>query len=186
MFDAIRNNKKIVQVFLVLIALPFAFFGLESYVSSDGVGADVAKVGEIKISQQEFQQSMREQQERLRSQLGQVDPKMLDNPEFRKAILDDLIDQRLLAMEAGKRRLFANDETVRRTIGAIEAFQQDGQFLERTLRSAAACPGHVAGRFRGAGASGSDPAATGRNHRPDRHAVADRQRTHPGPADRAA
>lgn len=128
MFDAVRNNKKIVQVFLVLIALPFAFFGLESYVSSDGVGADVAKVGEIKISQQEFQQSMREQQERLRSQLGQVDPKMLDNPEFRKAILDDLIDQRLLAMEAGKRRLFANDETVRRTIGAIEAFQQDGQF----------------------------------------------------------
>jgi peptidyl-prolyl cis-trans isomerase D len=128
MFDAIRNNKKIVQVFLVLIALPFAFFGLESYVGSEGMGADVAKVGDFSISQQEFQQAMREQQERLRNQLGQVDSKMLDTPTFRQAVVDNLIDQRLLAIEAAKRRLFVTDEAVRRTIGAIEAFQQDGRF----------------------------------------------------------
>ena len=28
MFDAVRNNKKIVQIFLALIMLPFAFFGV--------------------------------------------------------------------------------------------------------------------------------------------------------------
>jgi peptidyl-prolyl cis-trans isomerase D len=128
MFEAIRNNKKIVQVFLVLIALPFAFFGLESYVSSDGMGADVAKVGDISISQQDFQEAMREQQERLRGQLGQVDPKMLDTPDFRKAVVDNLIDQRLLAIEAAKRRLQVTDEAVRQTIGSIDAFQQDGRF----------------------------------------------------------
>lgn len=128
MFDAVRNNKKIVQVFLVLIALPFAFFGLESYVSDGGGGTDVAKVGGVGVSQQEFQQVMREQQERLRNQLGQVDPKMFDNPEFRKAILDDVIDRRLLALEAGKRRLFVSDDAVRNAIAGIEAFQQDGKF----------------------------------------------------------
>jgi peptidyl-prolyl cis-trans isomerase D len=128
MFDAVRNNKRIVQVFLVLIALPFAFFGLESYVSDGGTATDVAKVGEIKISQQEFQNVMREQQERLRNQFGQIDAKMLDNPEFRKAILDDLVDQRLLALEAAQRRLFVTDEGVRRAIAGIEAFQQDGRF----------------------------------------------------------
>ena len=130
MFDAVRNNKKIVQVFLVLIALPFAFFGLDSYVNGGGAGADVAKVGNIKISQQEFQQSLREQQERLRAQLGQVDPKMLDNPEFRKAILNDLVDQRLLVLEAGKRRLFAGTDAVVNAIASIEAFQQDGKFSQ--------------------------------------------------------
>lgn len=130
MFDAVRNNKKIVQVFLVLIALPFAFFGLDSYVNGGGAGADVAKVGNIKISQQEFQQSLREQQERLRAQLGQVDPKMLDNPEFRKAILNDLVDQRLLVLEAGKRRLFAGNDAVVNAIASIEAFQQDGKFSQ--------------------------------------------------------
>ncbi len=128
MFDAVRNNKKIVQVFLVLIALPFAFFGLDSYVNGGGGGTDVAKVGGVSVSQQEFQQVMREQQERLRNQLGQVDPKMFDNPEFRKAILDDVIDRRLLALEAGKRRLFVSDDAVRNAIAGIEAFQQDGKF----------------------------------------------------------
>ena len=28
MFDAVRNSKKIVQIFLALITLPFAFFGI--------------------------------------------------------------------------------------------------------------------------------------------------------------
>ena len=29
MFDAVRNNKRIVQIFLLLITLPFAFWGVE-------------------------------------------------------------------------------------------------------------------------------------------------------------
>ena len=130
MFDAVRNNKKIVQVFLVLIALPFAFFGVESF-RDGGAGVDVAKVGEVKISQQEFQQAVREQQDRLRGQLGELDPKVLDNPEFRQAILDDLIDQRLLFQEARKRHLFASDDAVRQTIMAVEAFQDNGQFSQQ-------------------------------------------------------
>ena len=135
MFDAVRNNKKIVQVFLVLIALPFAFFGLDSYVNGGGAGTEVAKVGKASISQQDFQQAMREQQERLRSQLGQVDPKLIDTPAFRKAILDNLVDQRLLALEAGKRHLFVTDDAVRRTISTIEAFQQDGRFSNERYES---------------------------------------------------
>ena len=130
MFDAVRNNKKIVQVFLVLIALPFAFFGVESF-RDGGAGVDVAKVGEIKISQQEFQQAVREQQDRLRGQLGELDPKVLDNPEFRQAILDDLIDQRLLFQEVRKRHLFASDDAVRQAIMAVEVFQDNGQFSQQ-------------------------------------------------------
>ena len=130
MFDAVRNNKKIVQVFLVLIALPFAFFGVESF-RDGGAGVDVAKVGEVKISQQEFQQAVREQQDRLRAQLGELDPKVLDNPEFRQAILDDLIDQRLLFQEVRKRHLFASDDAVRQAIMAVEAFQENGQFSQQ-------------------------------------------------------
>ncbi len=130
MFDAVRNNKKIVQVFLDHIALPFALFGVES-IPDGGAGVDVAKVGEVKISQQEVQQAVREQQDRLRGQLGELDPKVLDNPEFRQAILDDLIDQRLLFQEARKRHLFASDDAVRQAIMAVEAFQDNGQFSQQ-------------------------------------------------------
>lgn len=129
MFDAVRNNKKIVQIFLALITLPFAFFGVESYVRSVGAGDDVAKIGDTKITQQQFQQALREQQEKLRAQLGgQLDPKLLDTPEARSAILDDLINQRLLLQEASKRSLLVGDDVIRSTIASIDAFKVDGKF----------------------------------------------------------
>lgn len=142
MFDAVRNNKRIVQVFLALIALPFAFFGVESYVRNAGVGEDVAKIGDIKITQQEFQNTLREQQERLRAQAGgQLDPKFMDNPEVRKAILDDLVSQKLLMAEATKRHMFASDDLIRRTVGNIEAFKVDGKFSRERYEAALAGQG---------------------------------------------
>lgn len=137
MFDAVRNNKRIVQVFLALIMLPFAFFGVESYMRNDGSGGDVATIGDVKITQQQFQQTLREQQERLRTQLGaQYDPKLLDNAEARKAVLDDLINQRLLVIEAGKKHMFAGDNALRQAIGAIEAFKVDGKFSTERYEAA--------------------------------------------------
>ena len=70
MFDSVRNNKKIVQGFLVLITLPFALWGVESYVRDPGRNDEVATVGDSKISLQELQGSLNEQQDRLRQQLG--------------------------------------------------------------------------------------------------------------------
>lgn len=137
MFDAVRNNKRIVQVFLALITLPFAFFGVDSYVRNAGSGDDVATIGDIKISQQQFQQAMRDQQERLRAQMGgQLDPKMLDNPEARSAIINDLVDQRLLVLEASKKNMFASDDAIRAAIGGIEAFKIDGRFSSERYESA--------------------------------------------------
>ena len=137
MFDAVRNNKKIVQIFLALIILPFAFFGLDSYVRSTGTGDDIAKIGDIKITQQQFQQAMRDQQERLRAQMkGELDPKLLDSPEARQAILDDLVDQRLLMLEASKKKMFVSDDVIRRTIGSIDAFNADGKFSAERYEAA--------------------------------------------------
>ena len=145
MFDAVRNNKRIVQIFLALISLPFAFFGVESYVRNAGTGDNVAKIGDVKITPQQFQQALRDQQERLRAQMGgEFDPKMFDNPLARKAILDDLVDQRLLMLEASKKRMFAGDEAIRQTIAGIDAFKIDGKFsaerYEAALRSQGMTP----------------------------------------------
>ena len=187
MFDAVRNNKRIVQVFLALITLPFAFFGVESYVRNAGTGDDVARIGDVKITQQQFQQAMRDQQERLRTQMGaQFDAKMLDTPEARKTILDDLVDQQLLMLEANKKGLFASDEAIRRTIGAIDAFKVDGKFSPERYEAALRGSGHDAGRFRGAPAPGPDPAATRHRCQPVGRDGAHGQRPHPGHADREA
>jgi peptidyl-prolyl cis-trans isomerase D len=129
MFDYVRNNRRIVQVFLALITLPFAFWGVESYIRNEGTGVDVASVGNTRITQAELQQALREQQDRMRQQLGKdLPPGMLDNPEVRRAVLDNLVNQRVLSMHAAKTRLFVSDAQLGATIQSIAAFQEDGKF----------------------------------------------------------
>jgi peptidyl-prolyl cis-trans isomerase D len=148
MFDAVRNNKIITQAILGLIAITFAFFGLESYVRDPGSANDVAKIGDLKINQQQFQQAMRDQQDRMRAQLGEkFDPKMLDAPEARKAILDDLINQRLLMLEANKHRMFVSDEAIRQTILGIQAFNVDGRFSNERYDAALRAQGMTPAGF---------------------------------------
>lgn len=129
MFDAVRNNKRIVQGFLALITLPFAFFGVDSYVSHLGDGDAVAQVGDLKITPQNFQMAMREQQDRMRTAMGgQLDPKLFDNPEARKAVLTDMINQRLMIMEGVRLNMMAGNDLVRSTIRGIDVFHANGQF----------------------------------------------------------
>lgn len=129
MFDAVRNNKKIVQVFLGLIALSFAFFGVDSYMRDAGAGSDLASVGDSKIGQQQFEQAMRDQQDRMRKEFGaNFRPEMLNTPEARLAVLNSLIDQRLLLLEATKGRLGAGDDLLREIISKIPSLQENGQF----------------------------------------------------------
>lgn len=136
MFDAVRNNKRIVQVFLALITLPFAFWGVDSYVRNASNDGAVAKIGDIKITTQQFQQQLRERQERFRAQMGQLyDPKMMDLPEVRQGILNEMIDQRVLMLEAQKNRVAASDEALRRAIASIPSFQEDGKFSAKNYEA---------------------------------------------------
>lgn len=133
MFDAVRNNKRIVQVFLGLITLPFAFWGIDSYVRSGGAGSDLASVGDSKITTQQFEQALRERQDQLRQSMGSgFKAEMMNSPEVRLGILNGLIDQRLLLLEASAKRLGTSDETLRNFIAAVPALQENGKFsMER-------------------------------------------------------
>lgn len=129
MFDYVQNNRKIVQAFLVLITLPFAFFGIESFVGKSGGNDVLATVGSARITQQEFQQSLRDQQDRLRQQFGRELPAaMLDTPEIRRAVLDNLINQRVLTQYASKSNLLMGDAQLGEAIQSLPAFQEDGKF----------------------------------------------------------
>ena len=129
MFDFVHENKRLVQVFMALIILPFAFWGVDSY-NRSGNSADVAAtVDGTKITQQEFENALRQQQARLRQQLGaNFDAAMFDNPEMKRAVMDNLVAQRLLVVRAKAAGLVVTDEQVARLIGSIEAFQSEGTF----------------------------------------------------------
>ncbi len=137
MFDSIRNNKKIVQIFLALIALPFAFFGIDSYVRDSGAGSDLASVGDTKITIPQFEQAWRERQDQMRQALGaNFKAEMMNTPEVKLAVLDSLIDQRLLLLEAEKSRLQTSDDVLREVISKIPSLQENGQFSLARYESA--------------------------------------------------
>ncbi|HRL77003.1 MAG TPA: SurA N-terminal domain-containing protein [Candidatus Accumulibacter phosphatis] len=147
-FDTVRNNKRVVQVFLALIALPFAFWGVDSYVRGAGAGADLASVGDTKITQQQFDQAWRVQQDRLRQALGDsFRPELMNTPAARLAVLNSLVDQRLLLLEAAKAGLGASDEALREVIGKIPALQENGQFSMARYQSALAAQGMSQAQF---------------------------------------
>ncbi|WP_313953997.1 SurA N-terminal domain-containing protein [Accumulibacter sp.] len=141
-FDAVRNNPRVAQGILALIILPFAFFGIDSYVGKIGAGADLASVGDSKITMPQFDQAWRVQQDRMRQALGDsFRPESLNTPEARLAVLNSLIDQRLLLLEAVKGRLGAGDDLLREVISKIPALQENGQFSMARYQAALAAQG---------------------------------------------
>jgi peptidyl-prolyl cis-trans isomerase D len=132
MYDFLHRRKRVVQIILALITLPFAFFGVDYYFrSGTGPAGEVATVGGDRITQGEFQDSMRSQQERLRRTMGgNFDPSIFDNPEMRYSVLDEIIAQRLLQKEARRDRFSVSDEQLRAFISDIPAFQENGKFSQ--------------------------------------------------------
>ena len=129
MFDFVAKHKRILQVVLFLTIIPFAFFGLESYTRSVGSAQDVATIDGAAITQREFADEVRRQQDRLRQVLGNsADLSMLDTPEMRTAILDSLISQRIMLVEAAKSGMAISKEDVIASILAAPEFQEGGKF----------------------------------------------------------
>ena len=81
------------------------------------------------ISQREFADEVRRQQDRLREVLGRnADLASLDTPEMRLAILESLIAQRLVLTEVAKAQLAVSKDDVVASILAAPEFQEGGKF----------------------------------------------------------
>ena len=129
MFDLVHRHKRLVQLLLALMVLPFAFWGIDSYQRSEGSGQDMAEVAGQKITLKDFSDAQREQQDRLRAVLGRdFDASVLNTPEQRAELFNQLIHQRLLAVQAIKSELVVTDEQLRETIMGLPAFQENGKF----------------------------------------------------------
>ena len=129
MFDFIGHHKRLVQGVLALITLPFAFFGVDYYFRQGDATPNVATVAGEKITQAQFNESIAEQQDRMRQQLGRnFDAAMFDNPEVRYQVLERLIAQRLMQDKARRETFRVTDSQLQQVIAQQPAFQYDGQF----------------------------------------------------------
>ncbi len=131
MLETIRTAAQswIAKLILALISVPFALWGVESYIRTAPGQDSIATVNGDKISSIEFSNAVKGQLEQFRQQFGKdIDPSLMDNPEMRKSILDRLIDERLLSKAVKSSNLFVTDAAMRDRISGEATFQADGKF----------------------------------------------------------
>ena len=143
-----KTSGWIASVILGLLTIPFAFFGIDQYMSQR-VETWAAKVEapptwwksaphwwpasmlwqHEEISVQDFRQrydSMRQQQ---RQQQGDsFDARAFESVENKRQILDTMVDERVMQMAASRAGIAVGDRQVIAEIQSIPAFQVDGKF----------------------------------------------------------
>src|ERR1019366_8961519 len=129
MFDFVYRKKRVVQIIIALITLPFAFFGVDYYFRGSGSATEIARVAGDSISQTDFANAMHDQQDRMRQSLGKdYDPAVFDNPEVRYSMLEQLIGRRVLDAQVRRGNLGVSDAQLAQFIGELPPFQDDGKF----------------------------------------------------------
>jgi peptidyl-prolyl cis-trans isomerase D len=124
MFDFIRSNTRVLFFILLVLIIPsFIFVGVDGYHRMDeGSNVAVAKVQGQKISQVELEAAIRQQGDRIRSQRPDLDPTLLEGPEFKQQVLDELIRQKVVTAAVNDFHLVTTDERLKRL------FSTDPQF----------------------------------------------------------
>ena len=150
MLEAIRRHAKgwLAKVILALIIVTFALFGVDSYMSGDKSGGKIAEVGDVGISREELTREIQAQSDRMRETLGPAfDPTVTETADFRKQVLDSLIERKALLLEAQKLRFLAPDAYVASVLGQIPAFQQDGAFSQQRYEAVLRQNGRTPAQF---------------------------------------
>lgn len=124
MFDLVRKHQRVLQLLLLILIVPsFLLFGIEGYSRfNEGGNSAVATVDGQKITQAEWDVSHREQAERMRRQVPNIDPKVFDSPEARAETLDALLRERVMATAVKKLNISVSDDRLQRL------FVNDPQF----------------------------------------------------------
>jgi peptidyl-prolyl cis-trans isomerase D len=132
--DRLRDGASSIwiKIILGLIILSFIFAGIGSYLAGGSGPKPAAKVGDQKISQQQFEQAYQSERNRIQSQLGEYFSTLMSNPQYvqqlRESVLNRLVNNVLIEQRAKKLGLHVSDTQIRDAIFAIPAFQQDGAF----------------------------------------------------------
>lgn len=130
LLQSIRDRLTGVLAFVILglLIVPFAFVGVNEYLSA-GSGNQVALVNEEEITFEAFNQSFINYRRQMQQRLGEgFNPADYDSVVARLEHLDRMIDEELLRQSSVALGFAVDDERLAETIREIPAFQVDGAF----------------------------------------------------------
>ena len=146
MFDFVRKHTKIMMGLMFLLIIPsFVLFGIDGYNRMREKGDAVARVGGHDITQGEWDAAHKSEADRLRTQIPNLDPKLLDSAEARYSTLERLVRERVMAEAADQFRLTTSDARLARDLqedpGIASLRRPDGKLDMERYRQMAASQG---------------------------------------------
>ncbi len=147
MLDVLRKRKRswVVMLLLGLIVVVFVLFYGGRYIHEPGT-EKVAEINGEVISQREFGVQYQKAVDMYRNLLkGELTPERLKNLKLKNAVMEDLIQRRLLLQEVRRLGLEVTDGELMDAIARVPEFQIDGRFSKnrylQLLRSNRMNPG---------------------------------------------
>ena len=135
-----RATGWIAWAIVILITIPFALWGINSYF--EGVSnVNVAEFDGEEIDYQTYQRALFNERERLRTQFGKsaATAELLSGGVLGRDVINNLVNEVLLFRDAGRQGYRVSDEQLVETIRTHPAFQTDGVFdravYERMVRT---------------------------------------------------
>jgi len=147
MLQFIRERAQgwIAGVIVFLICIPFALWGVNSYIGGGG-SADVAKVNGETLTLRQYQDAFQRYRRQLQAVLGErFDAEQFGDERLKTEALTQLIQEELVRQYAERAGLRISDEQLAATIQSFPAFQ-DGEEMfspalyERRLRTTGMTP----------------------------------------------
>lgn len=123
-------QTKAAQVILALILIPFALFGIDSYLNQAGNNLSIAKVNGYKIALPEYNRAIENVRNRMMSEGKKVDTAMFDSFEFKESVVDGLISKQLVNNDIKKSKFKITDQQLSQYIIGMPEFQKDGKFSQ--------------------------------------------------------
>jgi peptidyl-prolyl cis-trans isomerase D len=143
-----KTSGWIASLILGLLIIPFAFVGVNEYVTG-GTASDVALVEapptwwqsapqwwpvsmlwqREEVTQEDFRAAFEQARQQQRQALGEAfDPREFESVDNKRKVLEQLIDQKALALGAKRSGIVVGDAAVQKMIMSEPAFQVDGKF----------------------------------------------------------
>ncbi len=125
MLQAINDRIKgwLGMAIVALIALPFAFWGIQSYIGGGGEQY-AAKVNDTEISEREFKYNLSLQRQKLQQQFdGQIP---FEDTILKQQVMDQLVNRKLLEQSANNAGYVISDSQLSENMKKI--FTRDGKF----------------------------------------------------------
>lgn len=123
MLQSIRNRAQglLAWIVLILISVPFAFWGIQNYFGT-GQEQPVVVVGDKEI----FQRDVTRAYEQMAAKLGSIG--QINEESLKKLAIKNLIDEELLTQAVEERGYAVSDAQIRNAIREISVFHVDGKF----------------------------------------------------------